>query len=557
MMGLRRRRTIAATVAVALVAIVAVAFVLPERRDSTIADTSGIRAVHYWGSTYPVTFWNALDPTQIDRDFTRIRGDGFNAIVLAVSWPEFQPRLSAPTAFDDQAFGLLTTLIAKARAHGLDVVLRLGFVWSYRPDAELPNGRRVDAAFVDDAPRDAWLRFVGEVCRRVCDEANVRFAFLTWEDLYPFKIASDSPELDTPGFRNKFIEYLRTHRDLDHVSRFYGMPFASWDDVPLPSRKSAAYEFVLAYWDDALVNRFFLPAREHFPRLSFEARVDWDPVWRNGIVDWYRHDALAAAAGAEVATLYYSVALGMRNDGDRIGAAEALAQLDRLLTATGRLGSRSGLFIDQFNFFDDTPEFSRNTRLEETAMDAMLVGSAAVLRRHRAGFALWTDHDYVVNMLYNPGFHRGLAGWTASGGAKSVVAVAGRVRIALPPRASITQWIDTVESARPYLIPGARGTVCVKARAAGGSVAELRLEVLDKTVSLNVADKVERRCAEVRLAPALRFAVSAAETAVELDEVELYIDIQHSRIYSTDGTPGPQLEAIRTLNRDLARGETP
>jgi hypothetical protein len=46
MMGLRRRRTIAATVAVALVAIVAVAFVLPERRDSTIADTSGIPAVH-------------------------------------------------------------------------------------------------------------------------------------------------------------------------------------------------------------------------------------------------------------------------------------------------------------------------------------------------------------------------------------------------------------------------------------------------------------------------------------------------------------------------------
>ena len=277
-------------------------------------------------------------------------------------------------------------------------------------------------------------------------------------------------------------------------------------------------------------------------------------MWRNGTMDWYRHDALAAATGVDVATLYYSVAFGMRNEGDRIGAPEALAQLDRVLSAANRLGSRSGVFIDQFNFFDDTPEYSRNTRLEEKAMDAMLVGSAAVLRRHRAGFALWTDHDYVTNMLYNPGFHRGLAGWTASGGAKSVVAEDSAARVALPPRASITQWIDTVETARPYLIPGARGTVCVKARAA--AAAELRVDVLDQTVRLDLTDKFERRCAEVRLAPALRFAVSAAETAVELHEVELYIDTQHSRIYAADGTPGPQLEAIRTLNRDLARGET-
>ena len=70
---------------------------------------------------------------------------------------------------------------------------------------------------VDDPARclasASWAKCVD----RVCDEANVRFAFLTWEDLYPFKIASDSPELDTPGFRNKFISTYSTHRDLDDV----------------------------------------------------------------------------------------------------------------------------------------------------------------------------------------------------------------------------------------------------------------------------------------------------------------------------------------------------
>jgi hypothetical protein len=103
------------------------------------------------------------------------------------------------------------------------------------------------------------------------------------------------------------------------------------------------------------------------------------------------------------------------------------------------------------------------------------------------------------------------------------------------------------------LVAGARGTVCARGRAVGMPVAELRIDVQDKIVRLSFADKDEQRCAPVTLAPALRFVLSASETALEVDDVELYTDVQHSRIYSADGAPGPQLEAIRALNRDLAR----
>ena len=218
-----------------------------------------------------------------------------------------------------------------------------------------------------------------------------------------------------------------------------------------------------------------------------------------------------------------------------------MRSFDRLLTAAGRLGSRSGLFIDQFNFFDDTPS-SPGIRDSREHSDGRQCSWAAPRCCAAIAPALrsWTDHDYVVNMLYNPGFHRGLAELDGVRRCK-IGRRSGRPCCVLRSHhASITQWIDTVESARPHLIPGARGMVVrQRLRAAGGSVAELRLEVLDKTVSLNVPQtRSSARCAEVRLAPALRFAVSAAETAVGVGRVELYIDIQHSRIYSTDGTRG-------------------
>jgi len=49
-------------------------------------------------------------------------------------------------------------------------------------------------------------------------------------------------------------------------------------------------------------------------------------------------------------------------------------------------------------------------------------------------------------------------------------------------------------------------------------------------------------------------ALHAGKAPVAIAGVELYRHTQQSRVYRLDGTPGPQLEAIRALNRDLARG---
>ena len=516
---------------------------------------SSIRAVHYWGGCYPKNFWNCFDPNALDRDFVRIRADGFNAIVLAVSWTEFEPRLTPTPVFDERSFALLQDLVRKARAHDLDVILRVGFIWSFRPDAQLPNAERVDAAFVDDSVRNAWLAFVGEVCRRVCDEPNLRFGFLSWEDLFPFNIAAAGANITHLGFRRQFVEYLRRDHALPELDALLGEHVASWDEASVPDRRSAAYGVVLDYWDDALIYRFWLPARKLFPRLSFEVRVDKDPVWNGEAITWHGHDALFRVPGVDPAVIYYAVAWGMRNQGDEVDAGPALAALEHLLVSATRNSGSPALFIDQFNFFDNTPEFSHNTRLHESQLDAMLAGSAALFAKYHAGYALWSDHDYAASIVYNPSFQAGLDGWTATSGVAPQHATDGRLEVRMEPGTSITQSIESVNR-EPGFVAGAPGVLCFSARSLATSGARLRvagLAPLPTELSLTLAGAAAKRCLDVVLAPRFRLEFSALQGAVALTDIELYTHQQRSRMYHADGSAGPQLAAIRALNAELAR----
>jgi len=545
------RRALVLAIAAAACVSLAIALHAWLDRPAKSDGVSTLRATHYWAGGYPKSFWDGLDPSRVDADFARIRVQGFNAVVLAVSWPEFQPRLTPSPAYDERAFRDLAWLIGKAAEHGLRVALRVGFLWSFRPDAELPNAERLDAVFHDPAVHRAWLAFVEEVCRRVCNAPNVKLAFLSWEDLHPFGLLSD-PSRQHPGFERAFVDWLSQRHELSAVSARYGRAFASWEEVPVPERRSPAYEYVLAWWDDMLAARFFIPARERFPGLSFEERVDWDPVWTKGErPDWHRHPSVTGRAGAEVTTLYYAVAWGMKNDSDTTDARGALGQFARLLELTAAHNPREGLFVDQFNFIDNTPEFSRNTRLAEDQYDAMLAGAAGLLARHRAGYALWLDEDYAANILYNPGFQRGLVGWETRGAASVAADRSGAAVLRLAAGASVAQAIVATGRETGFE-RGNPGTLCMVGRAIASAPAAVRATGLPAPITLEFGAAAERRCAAVPLAPQFRLEI-AAEAEVELDRIELYHHVQVSRIRTLEGRPGPQAGALRDFNRALAK----
>ena len=522
-------------------------------REARIDAVASLRATHYWAGVYPKNFWDGLDAARVDRDFERIRGDGFNAIVLAVSWTDFQPRLTPAPAYDERAFASLALLMAKARAHGLRVALRVGFPWSFRPDAELPNAERIDAAFADPRVRAAWLAFVDEVCRRACADANLALAFLSWEDLTPFNLLGAEPNRAHPGFRREFVGFLRERHTLDAIGDRYGRRFATWDDVGVPARREAAFALALDWWDHALIEDFVRPARKRFPGLALEVRIDQDPVWRDGAVHWNGHHKTIAGTGADATIVYFHTAWGMKNEGDRVAAPPVLAALDRLLGDTRKQAKRSALFVDQFNFFDNTPGFARNTRLAESAFDPMLAGSAAILARHRAGYALWTDTDYVASILYNARFRRGLDGLTAIGAATPVGGDDTASSLRLAPGAAVAQRVVAAGREDGFAL-GERGTVCVEGRSLAAGDAPVRVTGLPgAAIEMALPASGARRCAEAPLAPEFTFTLAAGNAPIAIAGVELYRHTQRSRVYTIDGTPGPQRDAIRALNRELAR----
>ena len=81
----------------------------------------------------------------------QIAGDGFNAIILLVPWAEIQPSLGPPAIYNEAALSRLQSLVASARAHDLQVILRVR-IWSINPGQELPNIERITALLLRSGP---------------------------------------------------------------------------------------------------------------------------------------------------------------------------------------------------------------------------------------------------------------------------------------------------------------------------------------------------------------------------------------------------------------------
>ena len=71
-----------------------------------------IKAVHYFSSSWPKTFWGDLEYSQVDDDFAQIKADGFNTVILVIPWMGFE------TGFEDGVSEPSVSRIALTRKSG-------------------------------------------------------------------------------------------------------------------------------------------------------------------------------------------------------------------------------------------------------------------------------------------------------------------------------------------------------------------------------------------------------------------------------------------------------
>lgn len=508
----------------------------------------------YMGGNWPKNFINAFRRENVAGDFARLRADGFNTVVLLVAWGDFQPVFDPCCRYDERAFERLGFLIERAREAGLDVALRVGYEWSFHPDAG-EIGLRTYRLFNEARVREAFLAFaarVGDVARK---HANVRLTFLSWEDLWFHAI--------DPAAKADFRRFLDS---LPADSPWRGSADAG---KPMPKQDGADAALFNAYWDWLLMHELFAPAATRLPALTFEARIDRESLPSvdaagKTTFSWVGHETTYDPPGADVISLYWAPFWGAKNEGEQLDAREALHLLGALLTDVRAHSGALPMFVDQLNVIDNTIGAERNATLKPSALPAFMDGALCTMRQAGVfGYAYWTTQDIAESPLYNPAFSYGLEGWnlTTSDGAapqdRLQAKTSGDFDLALHAGDELQQTIPRrhgrlpVRSDDGLLSP----QVCVLGHAS--EPAEVEANAGDTPVRLQFpAGPARKVCSAIATRPTdagVELRVRALSGTLNLTGVMLFDHIQEGGLYHFDGSDGVLLPLLRKFNQRFVR----
>lgn len=350
--------------AAALLAAAALMAGIPElRMEAQAAFPEYLKSVTYFGDAWPINYWGTEDDN-MGANFARIKADGFNSIILAIPWREFQPG-DMGNMYNEAAFAKLDQVMKCADDHGLMVTLRIGYCWDYSGDASLPE-RYAGVVQDGSSDRKLWLDYCKTIYDRVSDYGNFQGGFITWEDFWDYTSNMDRDLTRALSIRLAsrcgYQDYLKAHYSLAEVGAVYGKTFRDYSEIWIPERKRPEAKLFFEFYDSFL-NKLLSESQGVFPGLSMEVRSDGDPIYQlDGSYTYYSHSATYPCDDAEYSALMYSVSLGQQNVGDHISAETALASMQNSMNG---LVEKSGkkYFMEQFLYMDSTEAFSYNTQI--------------------------------------------------------------------------------------------------------------------------------------------------------------------------------------------------
>lgn len=407
-----------------------------------------IIATHFQPHSWAPDFWCTLNLQTLDAELADIHARGFNTVIILVPWVGFQPQVR-PIQYHQEYLDLFDALLARIQAQGLLCILRIGYaheggIVSY-PDSEA----RQFAVFTDEYVHEAWRDYLCTLWAIVKNYDCVLGGFLTWEDFFFLNIVHHPLNARLRTARQSgYQEFLKQNYSLEEINalyprRFYQFKFRNYQQIPVPSFKSPAMKLWSQFWDQWLTKKLLAFSREHFPPLSFEVRVDCEPfdTPQQTIQQYVCHkDTFDVDADTDITFLYYSPAWGSDNTEKFASAETALYRL-RWMLETVRQQTQNALFIDQFNFIDNTPEFTHNTAIDPQHLNEFLVGATELLKEFTVGFGLWALHDIPTNILRNGSFLRDYAGWEVNEFAEWVE-VLPRHAVKLATGGKLSQQLD-------------------------------------------------------------------------------------------------------------------
>jgi len=502
-----------------------------------------LRTVTYVSDEWVINFWNS-ECSHLEEELAQIAADGFNSIILAVPWREFQPAIS-PIQYSDYTFDKLDRIMEAARNQGLWVILRVGYTWDYCPGESPQN--RYSKLLGSETVRSAWLDYAGKLYQSVSGYENFYGGFITWEDFWnyvedaPGQFASSKTGVDEAK-RIGFQKYLEENYTLEQVNEYYApaKSFDSFEQVSIPRRDSPAYKLFFEYYDHFLAG-LLEDTQQVFPDLSMEVRLDVDPAeGMDGEKVGVSHYQTFPCKGSSYTALMYSVAMG-QGFNRVLTAAEAVSMMEQQLALVKAYNTGKPIYIDQLLYMDKTPGFENNAQLAEGERNAFLTGIPDILRKYTNGYAVWTYRNYANNGVFNSQFALEGQGWNTS--RVKFVQRNDSNQAWLQSEGSISQSVGSRISSKGQFENHVRFT------ADSDKPAKLSVTLGSKTKEVVVEGEkqydLDFGCFEY---DKVKF---HASSDVYLDNVCVYNFVQDGQLHDLDGNELPCLEGIRELNRLL------
>ena len=405
---------------------------------------------------WPCNQWSNFSTAGFTADLANLKLEGGNAAI--VLFP-FVDGTEMP-AIAEERQRQLATILEQADNIGIRITLRLGYAWD--PGFASDSKHRQVGLLVEPDLRQRWYQFCAETYATVAKHPSFAGAFICWEDFWAFLGAAEAAEEG----RKAWARYI------------------GYRGETVPARRSPQMEDYYDYFNQVLTRDFFPATQQRFPGLGMEVRLDFDPIYDGDrFLKYYVHRQQFDAPNLHKVYLYWGPFMGALNQGDEINADTAV---HLLVTALERAQSLSApeadLIISQFNYRDNTPGFSSNTRISPGQVAEFVRKSAPILHQYCTEVYTWSNHSYTHNAINNGTFSTGPTFWTL---AHSLVGlVDGQPCASIYPGGSVAQVIQPNSVACAGLDSSPTVMFTFRARAATSTTCSVGLADATHTIDL-------------------------------------------------------------------------
>lgn len=501
------------------------------------------KAATYYSDDWVVNFWNS-ESVHMEEELARIAADGFNSIILAVPWKEFQPE-NGPGGFqfEEYAYEKLRRVLQAADEQGLWVFLRVGYTWDYGGGSM--SSSRYRRLLCEEQVQRAWLDYAESLYRTCSSFDNFAGGFLTWEDFWNFlqdagkgAYQAESVQLaEDTGYQ----DYLREHYTLEELRENFGLEASSYGEIGLPASDDPMFYTFYQFYDQVL-NQILEKSQEVFPGLSMEVRLDMDPVPAlDGSLVGVSHGQTYGCGSAAYTAAMYSVSMGREASQGNMTAAEALTAMASNLAVVMAQNGGKPLFLEQFLYYDDTPEYSYNPQLIPGERTAFLKGVPSLLESLSCGYGVWAYRDYRNNSVFNSQFGLESRGWTFSGGAE-VRREEGNNHAFLSAGSQISQDLGERSG------QGRQGERILEFRAESEEPVTVTVSFGSETYSETVNGE---QTVEFAFPQGGSVLTVASDGPVSVDDFCFYNLETEGLLYHADGSESELIGAVRELNGEL------